>query len=152
MRALPYDFDVVTRLVNQRASSLQQIVGRMPPGEGHLRFHRPFIAAIDAGCPSWHATGRLYGSGLRLARYTRVNIELTAWSDHATELRVRPVTRRLPTWGKRRQRRYFQLAHRTADDLVRSLESAVHRHDALVSVGRPMTIAVPSHQRIIPFV
>ena len=47
--------------------------------------------------------------GIRIVRFTRVNLEVTAWSEHTTEVRLRPVTRRIPNWGRQRQRRYFAL-------------------------------------------
>jgi hypothetical protein len=74
----------------------------------------------------------LYGTGRRLANYTRVEIEVSAWSSGASELRLRPVTCRAPSWGKRRQRRYFRIAHRSADEMVRWLDAAVRRRETTV--------------------
>ena len=128
--ALPYDYDVVTRRVNQRAASLRNALLHQPFCVGSLYIDEPFAMSGDLAKPSWHARGRLYGRGLRLVRYTRVEIEVHAWSQFATELRLRPVTRRVVNWGKRRQCLYFRAAHSVADDLVRSIENAARRRDA----------------------
>ena len=128
--ALPYDYDVVTRRVNQRAASLRNALLHMPLCVGSLSIDEPFAMSGDIAKPSWHARGRLYGRGLRIARYTRVEIEVHAWSQFASELRLRPVTRRVVNWGKHRQRRYFRTAHYVADDLVRSIDNAARRRDA----------------------
>jgi hypothetical protein len=134
--ALPYDYDVVSRRVNQRASSLSHVVRLLPRGVGQLRLDRPFAWTGGDNIPSWCARGRLYAEGAAMTRYTRVQIELAAWSPEASELRIRPVTRRVPTWGRRRQRRYFRLAHSSVDDLVRVLDGAVRRHEALTTLER----------------
>ncbi len=128
--ALPYDYDVVTRRVNQRAASLRNALLHLPFCVGSLYIDEPFAMSGDITKPSWHARGRLYGRGLRIVRYTRVEIEVHAWSQFASELRLRPVTRRVVNWGSRRQRRYFRAAHYVADDLVRSIDNAARRRDA----------------------
>ena len=128
--ALPYDYDVVTRRVNQRAASLRNVLLHVPFCVGSLYIDEPFAMSGDLAKPSWHARGRLYGRGLRIVRYTRVEIEVHAWSQYATELRLRPVSRRAVNWGKRRQCLYFRTAHSVADDLVRSIENAARRRDA----------------------
>jgi hypothetical protein len=134
--ALPCDFDVVARRVNQRSSAFQHVLHLLPLGVGQLRIDELFAPLTDDVEPGWHVTGRMYGHGFRLARYTAVDIELRAWSPRATELRIRPVSRRLPMWTKRRQRRYFEDAHHSADQLVRWLDAAVRRHDVTVALTR----------------
>jgi hypothetical protein len=128
--ALPYDYDVVTRRVNQRAASLRNALLQVPLCLGSLVIVEPFAMSGDLMKPSWHTRGRLYGRGLRIVRYTRVEIEVHAWSPFASELRLRPLTRRVVNWGSRRQRRYFRTAHYVADGLVRSIENAARRRDA----------------------
>ena len=128
--ALPYDYDVVTRRVNQRAASLRNVLLHVPFCVGSLYIDEPFAMSGDLAKPSWHARGRLYGRGLRIVRYTRVEIEVHAWSQYATELRLRPVSRRAVNWGKRRQCLDFRTADSVADDLVRSIENAARRRDA----------------------
>ena len=109
--ALPCDYDVVSRRVNQRSSSFRHVLHLLPLGIGQLRIDGPFTPTGD-------------------------DIELRAWSQRATELRLRPVSRRLPAWSKRRQRRYFEHAHHSADQLVRWLDAAVRRHDVTVALTR----------------
>ena len=132
---LPYDYDVVTRRINQPLSSLRNVVSDVPARIGALALDAPF-ADNRRRDTTWHTTGRLYGEGTRLMRYTRVDVELIGWSEHSSELRVRPATRRVPVWGQRRQRRYFRLAHHVADDLAQWLDAAVRRHDAAAALRR----------------
>ena len=134
--ALPCDYDVVSRRVNQRSSSFRHVLHLLPLGIGQLRIDGPFTPTGDDIEPGWRTTGRLYCRELGFARATRVDIELRAWSQRATELRLRPVSRRLPAWSKRRQRRYFERAHHSADQLVRWLDAAVRRHDVTVALTR----------------
>ena len=117
-RPLPYDYDVVTRHVDGTLSETRRLVEASAARSAQLRIDAPFTAV--AALRSWHTTGRLYAPGIRIARYTRVNLEITAWSAHTTEVRLRAVTRRIPNWGKQRQPRYFALAHRTVDELYTS--------------------------------
>jgi hypothetical protein len=119
----PYDFDVVTRRVDRSCSALERRFDVVDTASVDLRVDRPLTRG-SGPIPVWHTTGRLYGSGPRVARYTRVHLEITAWSEETSELRMRPFTRRIGAWGARRQRRYFARAHDTIDDLIRSLDTA----------------------------
>lgn len=75
---------------------------------------------------SWGGRGRLQGRGLRLpTSFTRVEIEVSAWSDRASELSLRPVARSPHRWGLRRLRRYLDLAHRAADALDGALRHPI---------------------------
>jgi hypothetical protein len=126
---------VVTRRIERSPSSVRRALDgggksfgddralALPPA-GLLRYEAPFAAGDAPGRPSWQARARLYGRGPRLSRYSRVDVEITAWSGGACELHLRPVARRLATRGVRRQRRYFALAHQAADELVESLMAA----------------------------
>jgi hypothetical protein len=155
-RVLPYDFDVVTRRCNQRVSSVGPALASVPPVVGELCFTEAFRAFGDERFPGWRASGRLYGSDLRLVRYTRVHIEVNGWSEQSCEVRVRPVTRRIANWGKRRRHRYYRLAHDAADELVRAIDLAVRRHVATIALegsipfcpGTPPTAVLPSGGRI----
>ena len=140
--ALPYDYDVVTRRVNQRAASLRNVLLHVPFCVGSLYIDEPFAMSGDLAKPSWHARGRLYGRGLRIVRYTRVEIEVHAWSQYATELRLRPVTRRVVNWGKRRQCLVFPhraLRGRRSRPLDRERRTPTGRGDdaAATPVRRP---------------
>jgi hypothetical protein len=133
-RAFPADYEVVTRRINRRSASLTKVIGSLPDEVGPLQFDEPFLPTGDTNCPRWQTTARLYGAGHRLRSYVRVEVEVAAWSNVASELRLRPVTRRVPTWGRRRQRRYFRLAHRGADEIVRSLDAAVRRRETTLLI------------------
>jgi hypothetical protein len=105
---------------------------------GTLRFDEPFAAIRSTPSPAWRATARLRGCGLRFVRYARVELEVAAWSDDASELRLRPVSRRVTRWGPRRQRRYFALAHRGADVVLELLTASGQMH-----TGAPTKTSVP---------
>jgi len=80
-----------------------------------------------------HAVGRLRSrSGWRSFP---VEVELTAWSDHHSEVTVRPSRRWVPVDGARRQRRFCVLAHAVADHLATSLEAVVGAWDGDVVAG-----------------
>jgi hypothetical protein len=128
-RIVPYDFDVVTRRVHRSCSALERNFDVLGSANPDLGVDGPF-ARGSGPIPVWHTTARLYGSGLRIARYTRVHLEIAAWSERASELRIRPVTRRIGAWGVRRQRRYFARARDTIDDLSRSLDAAAGASEA----------------------
>jgi hypothetical protein len=83
-------------------------------------------ARLDLGsfCTSeraWGARARLSTPGLHPTRFARVAVDLTPWSESTWELSVRPVSRQVGAWGRRRRRRYFTLAHRAADQLAQLL-------------------------------
>jgi hypothetical protein len=122
-----YVFEPVVFLFAQPPASMTGALRRVAtviehpipvPGHGSLRFTKPFTPTSLRPGPAWHASARLYGHGLRLARYTTVEIEIAVWSDQACELQLRPLTRYLARWGTRRQRRYFALAHQAARELA----------------------------------
>ena len=117
---------VVVRRINTSPSELaQRIVWEGEPparlaleGLGELRTDgqgRPEPA--HAG-DVWQISSRLVGSGPRLARFSRVDIEIRPASSHAVELRLLPRSRHIHRWATRRHRRYFRLAHAAADRLV----------------------------------
>jgi hypothetical protein len=83
----------------------------------HLRSHPSRCHTAEV----LHLSGRLVGSGPRLTRFTRVEIEISSVSPHGLELRMLPRSRHIHGWGMRRQRRYFRLAHAAADHLQRVL-------------------------------
>jgi hypothetical protein len=129
-RGLPRDCDTVTRHLDRSLWPLQELLD-MLPGAERLCLETPF-AVHSSMPPVLCASGRLYGSGIRIARYTRVVLELMAWSGGATELRLRPVTRNIANWSERRQRRYFDVAHDTMDELVRLLDRTAARNEVVL--------------------
>jgi hypothetical protein len=123
------DFDVVTRRAQLPFTKLGPALETFPAQVGDLEFDGPFDAVGGVTVPGWHTTGRLHHRGWRAVRWTRVDVEVNAWSRASIEVRMRPVSRRVAAWGSRRQRRYFQLAHRAIDNLVRTIAVAVRDVD-----------------------
>jgi len=81
----------------------------------------PFEVVTTWPHHSWRTSGRLRAREGR--RVARVELEFGPWSDDATELLLRPASRRPERWSGRRQRRYFGAAHAAADDLAAQLEA-----------------------------
>ena len=104
MQSMPLE-EVVTRWVHQPVRPVEEALA----GEPGLRLHGPFADSIADGHRTWTARGRL--PDLRRAR---VELQVTRWSPEVTEVSLRPLGRRLVTWGPRRERRYFQGAHDAA--------------------------------------
>lgn len=90
---------------------------------GTLRLDAAFERS-SSGADKWRSHGRLVGQGPRLVLFSRVEVLIAPWSRDACELRVIPRSRYLHRWGRRRLRRYWQLAHAAADALVPILLSA----------------------------
>ena len=65
---------------------------------------------------SWCAPVR--ASTRRGRTVERFDVEINAWDAWSTELLVRPRARRPYRWSGRRMRRYFAIAHTTADALT----------------------------------
>ena len=92
---------------------------------GTLRLDRPFARSTDAnGKAAWRAYGRVVTPGASMVRFARVEIAVMVWSDELSEVNVRSRARRLLSWGERRQRRYFALAHDAAAYVARALADA----------------------------
>jgi hypothetical protein len=74
----------------------------------------------------WYTTGRFIHVRIRMHvphRFPRTDIELVPWSYSTTQLRLTPASKRVWSWGPRRQRRFWHLLHQAADELVRILTS-----------------------------
>jgi hypothetical protein len=119
---------LVIRAVDTTAGTAAQRLARY-----EVQYRRVSLGAIGAICdlrrrPSRCQTaevlslrGRLVGSGARLTRFARVDIEITSVCPHGLELRMLPRSLHIHRWGMRRQRRYFRLAHAAADHLQQVL-------------------------------
>src|SRR4051812_32291219 len=120
---LSVDFDVVSRRLPIDRNALPYVLAQFAPSpRGRvLRVDGGFVASGGGALDGWEATGTLRASR---ARRTRVALTVAPWSNDVSELRLRPCTRRFATWGRHRQRRYFRLAHRAADDLASALVTA----------------------------
>lgn len=77
----------------------------------------------------WRARGRLHPTGVRLTPFIRVDVEVSAWSDRASELFLRPTSRHPFYWGTRRLQRYLDLAPRTGDALATLLSAGLSAGD-----------------------
>jgi hypothetical protein len=104
--------------------------------DGALTIDTPFRLASSYPTPSWRATGRLFAQGSRAI--ARVELEVAAWSNTASELTVRPIARRPERWGRRRLRRYFALAHDSADRGLQLLSTSEGDAASHASAGRDL--------------
>ncbi len=114
---------VVSRRINRPLPAVQSVLfdpRSFRPGdtygigtEGALTIDTPFRLTASYPAPAWRATGRLFARGSRAV--AGVELEVAAWSTETSELTMRPVARHPERWGRRRLRRYFALAHDSAD-------------------------------------
>jgi hypothetical protein len=115
-------------------------------GRGILRVDDPFTFAADWPAVTWRAAVTALGRRAGLRTSARMWVEVTEWSHGGCEVLVTPVSRHLELWGARRQRRYYALAHDTADHVARSLaQAARHRQDRqlrLVITARDADVAM----------
>ena len=117
---------VVDRWVSRPSTSLPDALRRLDPRtdlrKGELRLDGDFRPAIDGrGRVSWKAPARLVGRGPSVVRAARVEVEIIAWADDLLEVTVRSNARHVLTWGERRERRYFALAHEAASRVASAL-------------------------------
>ena len=115
--------NVATHLVGAALTDpdAQRALSRIELGHGRwLTIDRP-LTPVELGRQTWRGRGRLHRSGLGLVRYARVELELSAWSEDASQLWIRPVASHPTRWGVRRLRRYIATATDAADHLWRSL-------------------------------
>ena len=92
--------------------------------DARLELEQPFGVAFPpfgVEFASWSAPARVYTS--RAARPIKFDLEINAWDNATTELLVRPRARSPYRWSGRRMRRYFAVAHATADELTGLLRS-----------------------------
>ena len=83
---------------------------------GLLVLDAPFRPASFPYENALHAPAMLTSSHGR--RVAIVRLEVTAWSDDATALALRPLSSRPDHWGARRMRQYFALGHLAADTIA----------------------------------
>ena len=63
-------------------------------------------------------------------RIALIRLEITAWSDEATALALRPLSTRPDHWHPRRMRHYFALAHLAADAVAHIVHEESASHDS----------------------
>lgn len=128
LRPEPVSDEVVTRWASAPRPSIEFALHRLadspsrervPLGSGdELQLDAPFERSSDRALPTWRAPGRLVWHGPKLVRVVHVEVDVTAWNDDTAEVSVRPAGRRVFSRGQRRERRYFDSAHRAASHLA----------------------------------
>jgi len=110
------------------------------PDGARLELERPFGVAFPpfgVDFASWSAPASVHtGRGRRAVKF---DIEINAWDNASTELLVRPRSRSPYRWSGRRMRRYFAVAHATADGMTQLLRTRAATYTAptrLASVMR----------------
>lgn len=94
--------------------------------------------------PTWCGTAHLLTSRRRLV--ATVEVEVSAWSDDATNLTIRPVAQHPERWRAWRLRRYFTLAHLAAD----ATAQIVARRAQLALTAYRNHPAFPGSERVEP--
>jgi hypothetical protein len=84
-----------------------------------FRLDEPFMRSADAtGRVTWRGNGRVVISAASIVRFARVEIAITEWANELAEVTLRSRGRHLVSWGDRRERRYFDLAHDAASHIA----------------------------------
>src|SRR5436190_9314026 len=104
----------------------------LPSGLLTLSPTRPFRRNGEG---AWTAEAQLLDGSGRAVELVEICVSL--WSDCRGELSIRPLRPKAALrWSAGRQRRYFDLAHRAADDLA----DVWRRADARAAYARPRSI------------
>ena len=115
----------VSRSTRPLPEALRGLADRADLGDGELRLEGDFAPTIDGrGRVSWKAPARLVGRGPSVVRFARVEVEIIEWADDLLEVTVRSSARHVLTWGERRERRYYSLAHHAASHVASALSTA----------------------------
>jgi hypothetical protein len=120
---------VLQRRINQPLEAVERVLcdrmttrttSTIPLGDGlDLALERSFgvtFPPFGVEHASWCVPARV--STRRGRTVERFDIEINAWGARSTELLVRPRARHPHRWSGRRMRRYFDVAHATADALT----------------------------------
>jgi hypothetical protein len=119
---------VLQRRINQPLEAVERVLcdpallrarSTLALGAGlELEVERPFgvtFPPFGVDHASWSAPARVLTPRGRTVE--RFDVEINAWDERSTELLVRPRARHPYRWSGRRMRRYFGVAHATADVL-----------------------------------
>jgi hypothetical protein len=125
-RRVNQPFDSVRRAMkNPQALDAGMTIGL--ESEGLFTLQAPFREASFPYENALHAPGVLTTShGHRIAL---IRLEITAWSDEATALALRPLSTRPDHWHPRRLQHYFATGHLAADAVARMLHEEAASHD-----------------------
>ena len=114
---------VVTRHVRVHFDSLVRCIT-----DGHRASERTPIDKLESpdiqrfsatpAITGWRARATLHRRGWRLVPLPPVEINVTAWSDTASEIRIVPLARLAHRWGTQHTRRYLKAATAVADWLI----------------------------------
>jgi hypothetical protein len=125
----------IQRRINQRDDYVRkaladpaELVGGLtaPLGDdGLFVLEQPFRPASFPYEDALHAPAVLTSG--RGRRVSIVLLEISAWSNDATALALRPLTGRPDRWSARRIEQYFTLAHAGADLVTRLIREEVLR-------------------------
>ena len=120
---------VLQRRINQPLEAVELVLcdpvatrstSTVPLGDGlDLALGRSFgvtFPPFGVDNASWCAPARV--STRRGRTVEQFDIEINAWDGRSTELLVRPRAKHPHRWSGRRMRRYFEVAHATADALT----------------------------------
>jgi len=127
------EIEVVSRRVNLPPGQVRELllhVKALPAGvsfeiDGLVVWRLDVEFAPDGWAgKSVCATGRLLRRKRHLERSCRIELEAVARTTQCCELSVRPASRHIERWTRRKRRRYFELAHCCADDIVRRIYEA----------------------------
>ena len=117
-RRINHPLEAVERVLCDPATS--RAPATLPLGDGFdLALERSFgvmFPPFGVEHASWCAPAQV--STRRGRTIERFEIEINAWDDRSTELLVRPRAKHPHRWSGRRMRRYFDVAHATADSLT----------------------------------
>ena len=117
-RRINHPLEAVERVLCDPAAT--RSTATLPLGDGFdLNLERSFgvtFPPFGVDNASWCAPARV--STRRGRSLERFEIEINAWDAQSTELLVRPHARHPHRWSGRRMRRYFDVAHATADALT----------------------------------
>ena len=130
----PITFELQRRLnqrddyVRKALSDPVQLIAGMTAAlgeDGLFVLQAPFRPASFPYEEALHAPGVLTSN--RGRRIALVRLEISAWSDDATALSLRPLSSRPDHWSARHIEHYFTLGHAAADLVMRMIHDEVVR-------------------------
>ena len=114
-----WEHNVIVRLIDRPlaelfVADLQEI--------GTLTFAGPFVDGNEVFVSSLQAPAVVHLR--RLVLPALVDVQLVEWAHNRSELRIVPRSSHFELWSEHRRRRYFEVAHDAANQMVRVLMCA----------------------------